>query len=122
MVGVFALVVAACSSGGDDDTTTTAPSGGGNETAITLVGQNISFDQDRLTVAAGQQVTITFENRDSGVPHNLRINGPSGPIATEIEGGPVTQTLAFTIDAPGTYEFLCEVHPSAMVGDLVVEG
>jgi len=122
-LATFALVVAACSSGGvgsEDRTTTPADGGGG--TSLTLVGENISFDTTTLTAPAGQEVTITFENRDGGIRHNLQIIGPSGPIATDIEAGPVTQTLNFTIDEPGTYTFLCQVHPIAMVGDLVIEG
>lgn len=119
----LALVVAACSGGGaNDESPTTTPAAGGGGTSLTLVGENVSFDSKELTAPAGEQVTITFENRDSGIRHNLRINGPSGRIATEIESGPVTQTLRFTIDEPGTYVFLCEVHPTAMVGELVVEG
>ena len=114
----LALVLAAC--GGEGKTTT--PAAGGGETDITLIGQNIAFDLTELNVPAGEQITITFENRDGGIRHNLLINGPSGRIATDIEAGPVTQTLTFTIDEAGTYRFLCEVHPSVMVGELVVGG
>jgi len=114
----IALVVAAC--GGDGETTT--PNAGGGETDITLLGQNVAFDLAELNVPAGEQITITFENRDAGIRHNLLINGPSGRIATQVEAGPVTQTLTFAIDEPGTYKFLCEVHPSAMVGELIVGG
>jgi len=105
-----------------DEVETTMPAEEVGATSLQLVGENISFDSTELSAPAGQEVTITFENRDSGVPHNLRVNGPSGPIATEIAGGPITQTLTFTIDEPGTYTFLCEVHPTQMVGELVIEG
>ncbi len=122
-LAMLALVVAACSGGGasgGDGTTT--PAAGGSGTSLTLVGENISFDKTQLTAPAGQEVTITFENRDNGISHNLQVTGPSGPIATDIEAGPVTQTLILTIDEPGTYTFLCVVHPSAMVGELIIEG
>ncbi len=121
MLAAFALVVSACGGG----TTTTVsndddPDGSGDR--LTLVGEDIAFDTTQLTARAGRQVTITFENRDTGVPHNLWIDGPAGSIATEIEVGTITQTLTFTIDEPGTYQFLCQVHPVAMVGQLVIEG
>ena len=127
MLAALALVVAACGGGGAVDTTTTAvqtttPTADVGESSISLVGENIAFNATRLNAPAGREVTITFENRDAGVSHNLRIAGPSGPIATKIEKGPITQTLTFTIDEPGTYQFLCEVHPTAMKGDLVIGG
>jgi plastocyanin len=121
-LAAFALVVVAC--GGSTTTVgSEVESGGvGDEISITLVGENIAFDTAELVARVGQQVTITFENRDSGVPHNLWIDGPAGPIATEIEVGAITQTLTFTIDESGTYQFLCQVHPGAMAGQLVIEG
>jgi plastocyanin len=114
----LALVLAACGAEGE----TTTPDAGGGETDITLLAQNVAFDLTKLNVQAGEQITITFENRDAGIRHNLLINGPSGRIATDVEAGPVTQTLTFTIDEAGSYRFLCEVHPSVMVGELVVSG
>ncbi|HIE22539.1 MAG TPA: hypothetical protein EYP73_08085 [Acidimicrobiia bacterium] len=116
LVGL-AVTVAACGGGGADE----APVGEA-ATEVTLVGEGIRFDVTQLRVKAGEEVTITFENRDSGVPHNLRIEGPEGPIKTDIANGPITQTLKLTIDRPGTYRFLCEVHPSSMVGQLIAEG
>lgn len=92
----------------------------GAQTQVTLTAEGISFDQDSITVPAGEEVTITYENRDEALAHNLRVFGPDEEFATEIAQGPVTQTLTFTIDEPGTYEFQCDVHPAQMSGTLTV--
>ena len=141
---VVALVVAACGGGATPETQAPAPQqtaapeepAAPQETAapgedaaaeedavaFVVVGERIRFDVKELRVKAGQEVTVTFENRDSGVPHNFAVQGPQGIIKTDIANGPVTQTLTFTIDQPGTYQFICEVHPTSMVGELIVEG
>lgn len=91
-------------------------------TSATIVGENISFDTVSLTVPAGEEVTITFDNRDDGVPHNLHIQaGAQEDVQTEIMAGPVIQTLTFTIDEPGTYVYVCDVHPGLMEGTIIVE-
>ena len=101
----------------------TGPADGGTvATEITVVGKDILFDTDVVTVPAGEEVTITFENQDDGVPHNFRVQaGAEGDFKTEIESGPISQTLTFTIGEPGSYTFLCDVHPDPMRGQLVVE-
>jgi len=72
-------------------------------------------------VPAGQQVTITFDHQDVGIFHNFHVQaGAAGDFKTEIEQGPVKQTLTFTIDRPGSYTFICDVHPNQMTGTLVV--
>ena len=99
------------SDGATDDTTTSA----------TVVGENIAFDTESITIAAGEEVTITFDHRDAGVPHNFHVQaGAAGDVRSEIEEGPVTQTLTFTIDQPGSYTYVCDVHPGQMRGTLFV--
>lgn len=87
----------------------------------TLVAADISFDQEEITLAAGLEVTIHLENDDDGIPHNLAVLDDDEVLAaTEIEAGPVSQTLELTIEERGVYTFICQVHPSQMVGDLVM--
>ncbi len=99
-----------------------APGGGDAVTSATIVGKNIAFDVDALTVPAGQEVTFTFDNQDAAVPHNLHVQaGAEGDFKTDIIAGPVLQTLTFEISAAGSYSFVCDVHPDLMSGTLVVE-
>ena len=76
-----------------------------------------------LEITAGATVTVTFDNRDDGIPHNLHFLGEdAGDFATEIEEGPVTQTLEITFDEPGEIAFQCDVHPGQMNGTLTITG
>lgn len=95
-----------------------APAGG----ELRIVGENISFDVDRLEVPAGEEVTIVFDNRDDGIPHNLHLQAGAVDVKTEITPGPVTQELTFTVDEPGTWTLICDVHPTQMRAELVVTG
>ena len=95
------------------------PAASGN---LAVVGENISFDVSALSAAAGDEITLTFENKDVDVAHNLHVQaGTEGDFRTEIVRGPVTQTLTLTIDSPGEYTYICDVHPTQMRGTLVLE-
>lgn len=110
------LVLTACGGDGDGD-----PSASVDDdeavTEFTIVAENIAWDLDRIVVPAGREITATIDNRDRGILHNLHITSPGDP-KTELEKGPLTQTLRFTIDEPGSYEFLCDAHPN-MTGTAV---
>jgi outer membrane protein assembly factor BamB/plastocyanin len=107
-------------------TATGEMAGGAPENAtVDLVAENIAFNTDTITVPAGAEVTVNFDNRDS-VPHNFAVyENPSAmtPIFVgEIFTGPGEMTYTFTApDEPGTYFFRCDVHPTAMRGDFIVE-
>jgi plastocyanin len=137
LVAAIALTAAACGRDGREKpastglplgSDTTAATGGGGDgnraggspTQLTLVAENIAFDTETLTAPVGEEVTIEYDNRDD-VPHNLHILTEDGEEpATEIETGPVTQTLTFTIDEAGSYTYVCDVHPQQMTGTLQV--
>ncbi|MDD5418692.1 MAG: PQQ-binding-like beta-propeller repeat protein [Methanomicrobiaceae archaeon] len=93
---------------------------------VDLVAEGIAFDTDTITVPAGAEVTMNFENRDPGIPHNFAAY--MTPAATdsifvgEIITGPATTTYTFTApEEPGTYFFRCDAHPAQMTGDFIVE-
>ncbi len=105
---------------------TQQPSGGG--ASVTIVAKNLAFDQTDITVKAGQEVTVTFDNQDNGIPHNIHFAMDSGysqtidNAKTDVATGPAKQTLTFTAPAqPGSYFFRCDVHPTQMKGTLTVQ-
>jgi plastocyanin len=119
LVAVLALLLTGC--GGD------AGGGGGGAgrsvgtedepvTEFTIVAEDLRFDLDRVVVPAGEEVTATIENRDDGVGHNLSVALTDGEVKTEVEAGPVTQTLRFTVPEPGEHDFVCDPHAASMRG------
>jgi len=105
--------------------TTAATTPAGLNASVNLTAQNLAFSLSTITVQAGTQVKITFNNMDSGVPHNFAVYTDSsastsffkGPIVT----GPVITTYTFTAPTtPGTYFFQCDVHPTTMTGQFIV--
>lgn len=97
------------------------PPGGG----VTVVAQNVQFDTNEIHLPAGQPSTITFENRDPGVQHNIAIfpseDDLSEPLFRgDIISGPDTVTYEIPPLEAGTYYFHCDVHPQ-MSGRVVVE-
>jgi plastocyanin len=99
---------------------------GPQEVTIDLTAQNIAFDTKTITVPAGSRVTINFDNKDSGVPHNFAVYTDSSATTSIFKGkiitGPAKTTYIFDAPtAPGTYFFRCDVHPTQMNGQFVVE-
>ena len=117
LVAVLALLLTGC--GGDDGGGGAGRSVGTEEepvTEFTIVAEDLRFDLDRVVVPAGEEVTATIENRDDGIGHNLSVALPDGEAKTEVEAGPVTQTLRFTVPEPGELDFVCDPHAAAMLG------
>jgi len=96
------------------------PSGG-----VTVTAANLAYDPTSISLPANQASTITFDNQDGGVPHNISIwtddsysGDPlfTGPLVT----GVATQDYAIPALPPGTYAFRCDVHPTTMSGTVTV--
>jgi plastocyanin len=103
---------------------TGATDGGGGAGELTVVAQNIAFDTSTIQLPADTPVTITFDNRDAGVQHNIAIY-TDDTLAEELFNGeifPGPDTRDYEIPAlpPGEYYFLCVVHPTQMTGTVVV--
>jgi plastocyanin len=131
IIGVFAL--AACGGGG----------GGGAASAtqtVTPDGESLAYAQKTMTVPAGQQVTVTFNNT-SGQSHNwVLVNGGDDVVArvdeagiaagppnyltpgsdvlanTEMLSGGGSGTVTFTVSA-GTYTYIC-TYPGHYAGGM----
>jgi len=97
-------------------------SGGGGSTT-TVVAKDLTFDTDQLNLIAGQPTTLTFDNEDAGVPHNIAIYSDDSLAETLFQGTqfPGIATEEYQIPAldAGTYYFHCDVH-TTMSGSVVV--
>ena len=119
---VLVVAYTACGSsdsgeGGADDVDQPAGS------LLTVVGLDERFQPQELEAPAGP-VTITFDNQDEGVLHNIRFYEGSDSDGrfirkSELERGPEVQTLSMDLQ-PGSYFYDCEVHPASMTGTLLV--
>ena len=97
------------------------PSGATVEITIgTDTGADLKFDPAELTVQAGADVRVTFENRAS-VPHNLTFQAPINVATSTVVAPGTSETVQFKAPAAGEYPFVCTLHPG-MVGKLIVEG
>jgi plastocyanin len=112
-----ALLAAGCGDdGGGDDGERSVGTRDEPVTEFTIVAEDLRFDLDRIVVPAGTEVTATIDNRDDGVGHDLSVALPDGEAETDVEAGPVEQTLRFTVPEPGEYDFVCDPHAATMKG------
>ncbi len=119
----------------------TPPPSGFAETGV-IPARNIRFLVTEIRLPPNTEVTLTFDNRDPSPPHNIQFhngdasapllrgckegcqtaNGqPTDEVSTAIATGPVQQKFTFVTPGPGTYTFICVVHPVDMVGTMIVE-
>jgi plastocyanin len=132
------LAISACGGGTSPTSTPAAPPSAGQEPAasepvsgepsgetveITIgtdTGAELKFDPAELTVKAGADVRVTFENRAS-VPHNLTFQAPINVATSTVVAPGTSETVQFKAPAAGEYPFVCTLHPG-MGGKLIVEG
>ncbi len=87
---------------------------------FTVTGSNFAFSPSTLTVNKGDKVVINFVN--SGGTHDFKID-EFGVATAQINGGQ-SQTVSFTADKTGTFEYYCSVgthRQMGMVGTLTVK-
>lgn len=76
------------------------------------------------TVSAGD--TVKFSNPSGNVPHGLKFTSPTKPSCSGIPAAAGEETGAVqwhgecTFSTPGTYTFVCTVHPGEMRGAITV--
>jgi plastocyanin len=78
-----------------------------------VMAKNFMFAPTELTVKAGS--TVTWTNRDQE-PHTVVSDSGlfrSGAMDTN-------ESFSFKFDKPGTYHYLCSIHPR-MLGTIVVQ-
>ena len=97
----------------------------GHGEAVHLRAKNVKYSLDKITVKAGEKVTVDFHNGDADVYHNMAVYEGDGPDAAPVfngEGFPGDDEREYTFKAPpaGAYVFVCDFHPN-MKGTLVAE-
>lgn len=142
-LAVALLVLTAC--GSDDDPSVESSSGQsstetdhgdhggdkdkddcGSATASPTVSakSSLAFEQECVSVPADTAFTLTFENREDKISHNVAVvkehKDPVPLFKTDVMAGPNTATLTGGPLEAGTYHFHCEVHPVTMMGTLKV--
>ena len=81
-----------------------------------ITAENLSFDRDTLSFPADTASTLTFQNNDAGMPHNVAIYTDESASEALFTGDLVTGVDTATYDIPampaGSYYFHCDVHPT----------
>jgi plastocyanin len=80
--------------------------------ANTVVMKNFDFSPMMLTIKAG--TSVTWKNLD-GEPHT--VVSPDGVFRSHaLDQG---DTFTFKFDTPGTYKYICSIHPKMMAAIVV---
>jgi mono/diheme cytochrome c family protein len=88
-----------------------------------------TFDKPELFGLPGIELTLTHDNTDTGVAHNWELfvsedavtEGEAPIVSSDLEPGPVTQTITFGPLQAGEYYYQCVAHPGSMFGILYVQ-
>jgi plastocyanin len=139
---VLAIALAACSSGSSSATLSPTPPGPSTSVAtpspsepapasagagaargdLQISAQGIQFSTKELQAPAGKAFSITFQNDDSGISHNVDILDANNTSIFKgaVFPGVASQTYQVPAIKTGTYSFVCDVHPNLMTGTLTV--
>lgn len=91
-------------------------------TTLAVDGTEFAFDPARLTVEAGQEVTVNFTNSGS-IEHSWVVLGAAGDISTGLVAGGGEGSVTFSVDQAGEYTVICDVpghREAGMEGTLIV--
>jgi plastocyanin len=83
--------------------------------SVTVTANGLKFDTTQIVLFANKQVSITLDNKDANISHNLAIYTQPDGQGQRLFGqtpfpGVATQTWKFQAPKPGTYYFRCDVH------------
>jgi plastocyanin len=124
------LLSAISGGGGTSGTAGASPAASGGPAlppgTLAVTAKDVAFDVKDLSAKAGAPFSIAFTNDDPpGVSHNIEIRAADGTTVVQdeptIDGGKAT-VYQFNPLEPGTYTFICKVHPiPQMTGKLTVQ-
>jgi Cupredoxin-like domain len=93
-------------------------------TTLQVFAANTAFNTDCLAAPAQEPFTIVFDNQDT-VQHNVAIYTDVSATTSLFVGDLVTgpDTIDYSVDPldPGQFFFRCDVHPTQMTGNFVVD-
>ncbi len=80
-----------------------------------LAASNVQFDQAEVAVPASRPFILVFENREN-ISHNVSVYADAALQSRVFEGvlfnGPATRWYPVPALDPGTYVFVCDLHPN----------
>jgi cytochrome c oxidase subunit II len=90
------------------------------DTTVSIKANNTLFDIDEFEVPADTPFCIEFENQEN-IPHNVSIYEGGEAL---FQGEFLNTAGIITYEVPalpqGEFRFICDAHPQAMVGDVIV--
>jgi plastocyanin len=122
---VVAAALAACSPSGSAGAAATGSSrgtggpggagGGAVATSVVDLPRSYRFAPEAISVPAG--TTVTWNNNDNFSHSVLFVDGglPTEPLLMQ-----PGESATFTFAAPGTYSYVCHLHPQDMRGTVTV--
>jgi plastocyanin/mono/diheme cytochrome c family protein len=103
-----------------------APSAGASTNpdaeVVTITALNIAFDPTAVTAPANADFTLSFDNQDAGIPHDVQVKDATGAVMFKTDVFPGAAKRDYTVPAlaAGEYSFVCSVHPN-MTGTLTAQ-
>jgi plastocyanin len=113
----------AASAGAASGQPSAGASGAAGGAPVVIEALNIAYTTPEVSAPASVPFVIHFRNGDAGTPHNVEIKDSTGASVFKgtIVNGVIETDYQVGALAPGTYPFVCSVHPS-MTGTLKVGG
>jgi plastocyanin len=108
LAGLLALALGACGTDEASPAATPAADPGGSTVTI----QDMTYTPKTLTVPAG--TTVTWVWNDGAIAHDVKGDGFRSKVIAD-------GTFRHRFDQPGTYDYLCTLHPN-MTGTIEVTG